>query len=157
MESIQDQKMKKQSKNSILSQKEIGLLLPQKPPFVLVDALFFCNTNKSITGFMVPEKHILVHNNFLSEAGLLENMAQSIALKSAYIAKKENFDLPKIGYIASIKTAEIKQLPPVFSSIKTQVNLTHEFGQLSRYKVVVENKQGEVLAKAQINTALDSE
>ena len=144
-------------KNSILTKKEVSLLLPQKEPFVLVNALFSCNKSAAKTGFTIPKDHSLVENEFLVEAGLLENMAQSIALKSGFLAQESKQSIPKIGYLAAIKNAEIYQLPKAGQKIITHLEVTHTLGAIKRYLATIKDKQNNLIAKAEITTTLAQE
>ncbi len=147
----------KTPEKSTYNKEEIQLLLPQKEPFVLVDALFFCNDTRAITGFQIPEKHNLVEDNILTEAGVLENMAQSIALKSAHLIQKEKPRPPKIGYLAGIKNAKIDSLPKTTQKITTHIKLMYELGPLKRYQAEIKNAQNQQLATAEITTTLAEE
>ncbi len=142
---------------SLLTEEEVSLLLPQKEPFVLVDALYSCKASLAKTGFNIPKEHSLVEDGFLSEAGILENMAQSIALKAGYLAKHQTQNTPKIGYLAAIKNAKIYHLPKVGQKITTQIKLTHALGTMKRYHAEIKDMHNKALASAEITTTLAKE
>ena len=65
---------------------DIFNLIPQRPPMVMVDKLFECNDQKALTGFEIVADNILVRNGQFSESGLIENIAQSAALMTGWLA-----------------------------------------------------------------------
>ena len=60
-------------------------LIPQRPPFVMVDELLHYDPILSNTRFLIKESNILVENGLLSECGVIENMAQSCAARIGYV------------------------------------------------------------------------
>ena len=80
----------------------IGKLIPQKAPFVMVDTLFHFEEKKVVAGLTVSEENIFTQNNKFTAPGLIEHMAQTVALYTGYqfFLKKE--DAPT-GYIGAIK------------------------------------------------------
>ncbi|MCQ2146993.1 MAG: pseudouridylate synthase, partial [Bacteroidales bacterium] len=61
-------------------------ILPQRPPFVMIDALNAYEESRVDTSFVVREDNILVKDGFLSEAGVMENIAQTCAARIGYIS-----------------------------------------------------------------------
>lgn len=104
---------------------EIIELIPQRPPVVLVEKLIFADEIRSVSAFTVESSCIFEEDGFLSESGLLENIAQTAAVGLGYVYKKENKPVP-IGYIASIKNFIVHGLPPVDSEIRTEVDRTNQ-------------------------------
>ena len=86
---------------SILDKNTVEDLLPQKFPFVMVDSLFSYEETSLTSGFTIKEDNIFADNGNFAESGLIEHMAQSVALHTGY-----NFFLKKeqapTGYIGSI-------------------------------------------------------
>ena len=106
-------------KMSIL-QKNITSYIPQRPPFVMIDKLVGCDDTCSITTLQVKAENVLVYNGELSEAGLMENIAQTAAAGAGYVALKNNEPV-LVGYIAGVKNLEIFALPKVGDIIETTV------------------------------------
>jgi len=105
----------------ISSEEKILKLIPQRPPFVLVDTIYEHAENEIFSGFTVPEGHILVNSrNQLSEAGIIEHFAQTIALYQGYYYYLKNLPAP-VGYIGSIRNIDIFELPEVQQEIRTKV------------------------------------
>ncbi|WP_121665276.1 hypothetical protein [Mesonia aquimarina] len=131
---------------------EIKKLIPQKEPFIMVSSLLSCSSEEGITALKIEADNILIEENQFSEAGLLEHMAQSIALQGGFLAKQNVEKRPKIGYIISIKSAKIYQLPEINSTIKSNVRKIHEIAGMTNSLVMVKNEQEQLLAEAEIKT-----
>ncbi len=97
--------------------------IPQRPPFVLVDNLIDCDPVSVHTEFTIPATHVLVNDGHLSEAGLMENIAQTCATRIGWINK----DKPvRIGVIGSISNFEVVTFPRVGETIDTIVTIVSE-------------------------------
>lgn len=110
-------------------------LLPQKFPFVMVDKMFSYTETEIVSGLKIQEDNIFFHNGILVESGLIEHMAQSVALHTGYefFLKKE---IAPTGYIGSIKNVEIKELPKLHDEIKTTVTILQQFAGITLVDVV---------------------
>jgi len=125
----------------ISSRKDIVQYIPQREPMVLVHQLLEFSSNDVVSAFEVEENHILVSNGFLTEAGLLENMAQTAALGKGYEFALKN-EKPPLGFIGAVKSFTIKRLPKVGAHIKTHLELKHEVLNASIVQTtVVENEE----------------
>ncbi|MDO4215815.1 MAG: pseudouridylate synthase [Bacteroidales bacterium] len=110
---------------------DIHKLLPQQEPFVMTGTLIHFEMNKLVTEFVIPEDNLFVNDGKFSEAGLIENMAQTCAARIGYINKYILLRGIQIGYIGAIRNLEIKELPSVGDLITTEVNIQEEvFGML---------------------------
>lgn len=111
---------------SILDKNTVEDLLPQKFPFVMVDSLFSYGETSLTSGFTIKEDNIFADNGNFAESGLIEHMAQSVALHTGY-----NFFLKKeqapTGYIGSIKEIVINEIPKINDKIVTEVKILQEF------------------------------
>ncbi len=108
------------------SEEKILRLIPQRPPFVLVDAIYEHSENEILSGFTIPENHVLVNENGeLSESGIIEHFAQSIALHQGYNFYLRNEPAP-VGYIGSIKNIEIFALPKTGEEIRTHITVLQQ-------------------------------
>lgn len=97
-------------------------LIPQRPPFVMIDKLLYADDKKGISIFSIKKDTIFIENNYFSEAGLIENMAQTCAAHIGYLNRN---DAMKIGVIGSIKNLEIHQLPSYNQTIETSIEVTN--------------------------------
>lgn len=109
----------------MLPDQSITQLIPQKPPFVLMSELLSVEGATARTRFYIDENHVLVENGILTEAGLVENMAQTAAVRAGYQAKLENRVVAN-GFITTIKKLEINTLPITGSELLTEITIEDE-------------------------------
>src|SRR5690606_36828512 len=92
-------------------------------PFVLVDKLLEYGDDHIVSGFEIPQKHVLVNRDgFLTEAGVVEHFAQTIALHQGYDYFLRGMP-PPVGYIGAIKDFEITQLPRAGDELRTRLHI----------------------------------
>ena len=110
---------------SILEGELVSSLIPQKSPIVMVDKLWYNDETTTISGFLIKENNIFCEEGYFKEPGIIENMAQTAALRVGYLVsllekngKKTN---PPVGYIGAIKRLIIHELPEIGSELKTEV------------------------------------
>jgi len=127
-------------------------LIPQKKPFILVDTLTDYTENSLVSHFTIPADHVLVTNNRFSEAGLIENMAQTIALHTGYKYYLNKQPSPT-GYIGALKKVEVFQLPMVLQKLVTTALILHDIMGVTLVEAKVEC-DGIILASGEIKTAL---
>lgn len=127
-------------------------LIPHREPLFLIDTLHYHDVNKLKSSLLVLANSLFVVNTHFSEAGILEHMAQSVALHtgySGYLSDKSTRE----GYIGAIKNIEISQLPKVGETIVTEVSITYSVMDMT--KVQIESKIEEtVIATAEMSTIL---
>lgn len=130
----------------------IGKLIPQKSPFVMVDKLLHFEDKKVVAGLTVSEENIFTQNNTFAVPGLIEHMAQSVALYTGYqfFLKKED---PPTGYIGAIKKTEIFDLPSLGKELKTTVNILHEILGVTLVTAITEC-DNKVIATIEMKTVL---
>ena len=100
-------------------------LIPQREPIIMVDAILEYEESKVVGGLMVSEDCIFVENNTLKEPGVLEHMAQTVALYTGYEYYLKNMQAP-VGYIGSMKNVEILRLPKIGEKLVTSATILHE-------------------------------
>ena len=110
---------------------DILKLIPQQPPFVMVDKLLYCDPKITKTTLTVREDNIFFDKGVLTEAGLIENIAQTCAARTGNIGKEKGDNGVKIGFIGTIRNLEIIRLPKVGETLVTQVNIIEEVFQIS--------------------------
>jgi predicted hotdog family 3-hydroxylacyl-ACP dehydratase len=110
---------------------DAAALIPQKPPMVLVDALVACEGNRAVARFTIPERHLMVSGGRLTEAGLIEHMAQTAALKAGYEMKIRDAT-PRLGYLAGIRNLKILQLPAIGETVETEIVVAGEVFGITR-------------------------
>jgi predicted hotdog family 3-hydroxylacyl-ACP dehydratase len=98
-------------------------LLPHRPPFVMVDELLFADGRTARTSYRVSPDNLFVENGKWNEAGLLENMAQTVAAGAGYMAKSRNGTV-QVGFIGGVKNFVAAILPSVGDQLITEINIT---------------------------------
>ncbi len=139
-------------KEPILDLDRILQLIPQKPPFVMVDSLLEYTEKTGTTGFTIPSDNILVENTFFSEPGLIEHMAQSMSLWRDYEGFLSGLDKPKTGFIGAIKAVEIMELPKAGSKLITYVEIRQEFMNVTSVGARTFDEEGKLLATSEMKT-----
>lgn len=136
----------------LLEKNAVENLLPQKFPFVMVDKMYSFTETSLISGLDIQKDNIFIDNNTFLEAGLIEHMAQSVALHTGYQFFLKNEKAPT-GYIGSIKEIEIKKLPQVSNNIQSTVTILQEFAGITLVNIVT-TLNDEEIAKGQMKTVL---
>ncbi len=106
---------------------EIYQLIPQRPPIVMVDVVWFASDTKAETGLTVLPDNIFVRDGVLCEPGLIEHIAQSAAVFAGYGTFVRG-EKPKLGFIGEIKDCELLILPLVGSELHTEIRFVTEVG-----------------------------
>jgi 3-hydroxymyristoyl/3-hydroxydecanoyl-(acyl carrier protein) dehydratases len=103
-------------------------LLPQRPPFIMVDKLTHYDPIVTKTVFTVREDNLFCKDGIMEEAGLIENIAQTCAARMGFKEKTEpqRDGVIKIGFIGMIKKMEMFRNPYVGEQLKTTVEIKEE-------------------------------
>lgn len=117
----------------LLGKEDVEKIIPQKSPMAMVDGLLEQETNFSISQLKILNDNIFCDKGFFTEAGLIENIAQTAALRNSYEGILEN-KVPQIGYIGSLKRIRIYHLPKVNSIIKTKITILNNLMNVSIVK-----------------------
>ncbi|MDR1331505.1 MAG: pseudouridylate synthase [Tannerella sp.] len=101
-------------------------LLPQRPPFVAVDALLHVDERTTRTSFRIGDGHLFCEDGRLTEPGVIENIAQTCAARLGYISKYVCRDTVKLGFIGALRHLEILRLPAAGETIVTRIDVQEE-------------------------------
>jgi predicted hotdog family 3-hydroxylacyl-ACP dehydratase len=116
---------------------DIKTLIPQQPPFIMIDELLFCDDERTKTLFTIkcdnvflePLSNCVQQQNqtdvAFSQSGIIENIAQTCAARMGYLGNRQKV---KIGMIASINNFEIFYLPKINDQIITEIVVETEIG-----------------------------
>lgn len=131
---------------------DILTLIPQRPPFVMVDRLLHFDTQTTITEFEVCADNIFVDDGKLSSEGLVENIAQTCAARMGYISLMSHTPV-KVGVIGAISNMAINFLPQCGARLITRIDLLEEVFQMTLVNAQVTVGE-EVVASANMKIAL---
>ncbi|MEZ7874527.1 MAG: hydroxymyristoyl-ACP dehydratase [Bacteroidales bacterium] len=134
---------------------QIVELIPQRAPFVFVDAFYGESDSLFQTGFTPGEVDYFVVEGFLTEPGVIEHMAQSAAASSGWSYRERGEKIP-VGFIGAVADFELTCLPVSGVEIRTTIRFSGEFGGISL--VEAESFQnGESFAKGKLKIFIDKE
>ena len=127
-------------------------LIPQRPPMVMVDALLSYTATTGAAGLTIAADNLFVQNGQLQEAGVVEHIAQSIALHKGYYYYLQHQHAP-MGYIGSIKRMNIYVLPEVGATLTTELSIIQEFMGVTLVKVRTTVGE-ELIAEGEMKTVI---
>jgi predicted hotdog family 3-hydroxylacyl-ACP dehydratase len=104
---------------------EVYDMIPQAPPMAMVDGLISSDETLTVSQLSVNHQNIFCKEGFFHEPGLIENIAQTAALRAGYIARQNNEEVIK-GYIGSVKKLKIYALPKDTDTLQTKITVQHE-------------------------------
>lgn len=139
-------------KKAIFDKEFVENLIPQKFPFVMVNQMFSFTETSIVSGFRIQSDAIFFKDGYFLESGLIEHMAQSVALHTGYQFYLKKEPAPT-GYIGSIKDVQIIKLPELDDEIVTTVTILQEFAGITLVDIITE-LNGEMIAKGQMKTVI---
>ena len=140
----------------LLVNKETVLkLIPLRSPIVMVDGLKEHAAESSVSVLHIAADNIFVADGHFQMPGLIENIAQTVALRAGYEhmlriqAEGGAAIKPPVGFIGEVKNLIIHFLPPVDAMIETRVDLLHNIFTASVVKGTV-TYNGEIAAECEM-------
>ncbi|MBL0181032.1 MAG: 3-hydroxyacyl-ACP dehydratase [Chitinophagaceae bacterium] len=100
-------------------------LIPQRPPFVMVDKVLSFSETGFSTGFGIRADNIFTENGLFKEPGLVENIAQTAAARAGYVSKAENKPV-QVGYIGAVNGLEVFALPKTGDELITEITIENQ-------------------------------
>ena len=100
----------------ISGQTNIEQFIPQRPPFVFIDRVDAVSADATCTRYTIPADGVLVSEDVLPLAGLMENAAQTCAVRAGN----------KIGYIGAVKQMAVTRLPRVGETLVTEARVVQQ-------------------------------
>lgn len=101
-------------------------LLPQRPPFVMVDSLTDYSETQSSCSLTVRPDNVFCEDGQLASAGLIEHIAQTCAARLGYYNKYVLKADIRLGFIGEVKDLDIARLPRMGETIETTVTVVQE-------------------------------
>lgn len=120
---------------SLLNKENITSIIPQRPPFVMIDELIQCDESITRTSFIVRQDNLFLENGRLGSSAMVENIAQTAAAGPGYKAMAENGPV-LVGFIGAIKNLVITDLPAEGDLLQTETRLVNSVFNVS----IVEGK-----------------
>ncbi len=127
-------------------------LIPQRPPFVMIDRLLSFDMTVVVTQFEVRADNVFCVDGRLSAEGMMENIAQTCAARIGYINLTRHQPV-KIGVIGSVSNYEVFRTPKVGELMVTTIEVIEELFQITLVKAEVKCGN-ETIAQANMKIAL---
>ena len=112
-------------------------LLPQRPPFVMVDHLTGYDETQSSCSLTVRPDNIFCEDGQLAPAGLVEHIAQTCAARLGYYNKYVLKSGIRLGFIGEVKDLDIVRLPREGERIDTTITIVQEIFDVTLVSAVV--------------------
>lgn len=128
--------------------KDIERLIPQRPPFMMVDGFEPLSDDSATAALSVDRNnYFVIFDDELSESGIIEHQAQSVSAMAGY--KAAGSDSPPVGIIGEVKHFECLRRPRVGERLVTTVQMGMTFGNvtMARCETAVD---GETVARINI-------
>lgn len=132
---------------TVNTDKSISDYIPQRPPFVFIDAVEALDAALARTRFTVVSDCVLVTDGALPLSGLMENAAQTCAVRAGYAGGN------KIGFIGAVKQMEVTRFPHVGETLTTEAKLIQEVLNISLVECTT-RVNDEVIATATLKLAI---
>ena len=132
---------------------DVKQLIPQQPPFVMIDHLVHFDQVFTKTEFEILPDNLFVENGRFLESGLIENIAQTCAARLGYINTVINKDDVRLGFIGAMKSLRIYKLPAVHSTLETTIEVMNEVFNITLVKATT-ICEGEVLVTCEMKISV---
>ena len=101
-------------------------LLPQRPPFVMVDRLEAYSETQTTCSLTIREDNVFLETDTFAEAGLVEHIAQTCAARLGYYNRYVLGSGVRLGFIGEVKNLSIVRLPRLGETISTTITVVQE-------------------------------
>ena len=130
-------------------------LIPQRPPFVMVDSLTYCDLSITRTQLEVRADNIFNDGGRLSTAGICENIAQTCAARLGYLSLASG-QAVKLGYIGAISNMQVYRTPVTGETLVTEIKVLQEVFNITLVHAVVKCGD-ELIAETDLKIALSDD
>lgn len=142
--------------HTVIDERAVTDFIPHRPPFVLVDALYYYDATIAISGFTVKPDTLFVRDQYFQETGMIENMAQTMALRAGILARTGNegeSGSPRIGYLAAVSQLKLLSRVAVGSLLITELEVVRDLKTFLMLRATC-SCQGMAAAKAELTVYL---
>lgn len=126
-------------------------VLPQRPPFILVDRMWhYDDTSIECRTTIRPDGALVGPDGRLSAGGMIENMAQTCAARIGYVNRYILRREVTAGVIGAIRNLTIKRRPQAGETITTRIEILHSAFGLSLVQATISDAQGSLLGEGEM-------
>lgn len=119
----------------------------------MLDHLLRADSEVTRTRLEIREDNLFYENGKLSESGVIENMAQTVAIRVGYYFYSINKPAPT-GFIGAVKGMKIHRLPRIGENIECEIEVQQEIFGVTL--VIGKTFVGEeLIAEGQMKTVLE--
>lgn len=111
----------------LIEKNHITNYIPQRAPFVMIDALLSATESSFKSTFDILPENIFLSEGILSEAALVENIAQTCAAGFGYQGIQKGETSSQLGYIGALSRLEVLAKSTVNDHIETTVTILSQF------------------------------
>ena len=112
---------------ALISKENILDYIPQKPPIVMVSELLSHHEQQTVSRLFVTPENMFSSDGVFTEPGLIENIAQTAALRMGYASSLLEGDKePPVGFIGAVAKLKIHSLPADDSTLETTVDVLND-------------------------------
>lgn len=101
-------------------------LLPQRPPFVMVDCLTDYSETATSSRLTIRPDNVFVEDGEFAAPGLVEHIAQTCAARLGYYNKYILKSGVRLGFIGEVKDLSVVRLPREGETLCTTVTVMQE-------------------------------
>lgn len=127
-------------------------LIPQRPPFVMVDRVVEFDWTRTTTSFLVRDDCLFVEDGMLISDGVVENVAQTCAARMGCISFIKG-ERVKLGFIGAVRNMSFSRQPVVGETLITSITVREEVFGMTMVDAEVRSGD-EVIAKTEMKIAL---
>ena len=138
--------------NGNVSEVDILELIPQRPPFIMVDRLLHFDRIVTTSEFAVREDNIFLEGDELQPEGLVENIAQTCAARIGYV-NLMNKESVRLGFIGAVRNLSILGTPKIGETIETTITVKEEIFQMTLVDAEI-RLNGSVIVNVEMKIAL---
>ena len=138
--------------NGNVSEVDILELIPQRPPFIMVDRLLHFDRIVTTAEFAVREDNIFLEGDELQPEGLVENIAQTCAARIGYV-NLMNKESVRLGFIGAVRNLSILGTPKIGETIETTITVKEEIFLMTLVDAEI-RLNGSVIVNAEMKIAL---
>lgn len=128
----------------LIDKSEILEYIPQRNPFVMIDAILNADEN-CIEGEFTINENVLANNSYCSQAILIEFIAQTCAAGFGYLSKDKK-EKGKLGFIGAVSKLEINENVTLGDYVRSQVKVLTSFDQVQLIQGIVKKNGVEILS-----------
>ena len=127
-------------------------LIPQRPPFLMIDRMNYFDPLVTTSGFKVSRDNLFLDGGRLSAPGLIENIAQTCAARIGYI-NRLNRDAVRLGFIGAIRNLRILRTPEVDEVLETTIRVKEEVFRMTLVDACIKSGD-ETIVTAEMKVAI---